>query len=1023
MPWRYLLIVLLVGVVLFQPFAGAVFSAEQVSTPVRAASEKDYPPYCIVTENEKPDGFSVELLRAALAAMGRDVTFETGVWSDVFQDLIRGRVQVLPLVGRTPEREGLFDFTFPYLSMHGSIIVREDSRGISGSSDLRGKRVAVMKGDNAEEYLRRSNLGAVIVPRPSFEIALRELSAGRHDAVVIQKLVAFQLMQKAGLNNLRAVGPPLAGLVQSFCFAVRKGDHQLLAVLNEGLAIVMADGTFRRLYAKWFSLLETSIRKKSRIVIGGDSDYPPYEYLDRNGQPAGFNVDLTRAIARQTGLNIHIQLGQWGDIREKLQTGEIDAVQGMFYSPQRDRVFDFSTPSTVVQHAIVTRKGDPSLNDLQGLAGKSIIVMSGDVMEDLAIQHGYRGQIVSVSSQEQALRLLSSGKHDCALVAKVPALYWIKKNRWRNLVVSDAPVHSAEYCYAVPEGKDTLLAQFSEGLAVIRATGEYREIRDKWLSSYDDKGTNFKSVLIYVFATTLLLLAMLVGTVLWNRSLRKQVDSRTGELRNEVAERTRTAQELLVAKEQAEAANRAKSSFLANMSHELRTPLNAILGFSNFLRCENGLSERQVANLSIISKSGEHLLTLINDVLDMSKIEAGRDAIEEVEFDLAGVVRDVMELMDMRAVSKGLHLELDQSSKFPPFIKTDQVKLRQILINLIGNAVKFTESGTVRVRMDTRHLAVPGRTMLLIDVEDTGPGIAVEDRERVFEPFVQIGHVATGKGTGLGLAITRQFVEIQGGRIFVEDSPGAGALFRVELPVGIVEYPVGTKGVGTEGRVIGLVPDQIEYRILIVEDEQENWLLLRQILEQVGFRVQVAENGAQGLDVFRAWRPHFIWMDIRMPVMDGLEATRRIRRLEGGHEVRIAACTASVMGESAEQCLLAGMDDFIRKPYRPDEIFACLVRNLGVAFIRKENPEEATLELLEKIDLEKLAALPPELIGEMTEALISLEEKRIAVFMQKLSEIDPCLVTVIGRYVDKLAYTEVLHAIQNRGNCAPLERS
>ncbi len=505
--------------------------------PVLAGCEPDYPPYCMVTENGGADGFSVELLRAALKAVGREASFETGPWPKIKQDLAEGRIQALPLVGRTPEREAFYDFTFPYLTMHGAIVVREDNTDIHGPSDLRGKRVAVLQGDNAEEYLRRARLGAAIVPLPSFATALRGLSDGQYDAVVIQKLLAFQLMESGRITNLKIAGPPLKAFTQNFCFAVRKGDRPLLASLNEGLAIVMADGTFRRLYAKWFSALETMGRTKSRIIVGGDDHYPPYEFLDENGQPAGFNVDLTRAIARHLGLQVDIRLGAWDGIRRGLEAGDIDVVEGMFYSAERAKEFAFSPPFTTVQHVIVTRKGSPELSTMAQLAGKSILVMRGDIMDDLAVKMGYERQLMAVASQEDALRMLAAGKGDCALVARVPALYWIHSKGWKNLAVSDHPLLSAEYCYATLPGQGDLLSQFSEGLAALKATGEYHKIQSKWLVPYEPPERTGREVLKVILVAALPLLALLAGSLLWSWSLRRQVAVKTEDLRSEMAQR------------------------------------------------------------------------------------------------------------------------------------------------------------------------------------------------------------------------------------------------------------------------------------------------------------------------------------------------------------------------------------------------------------------------------------------------------------------------------------------------------
>jgi len=356
-------------VAIFLCGAGAPTPARGATDPILSAAEIDYPPFCIVDADGRPDGFSVELMRAALAAMRREATFRTSTWKDVKGWLERGEVQALPLVGRTPEREYLFDFTFPYMSLHGAIVVRADTGGVQDLYDLRGKSVAVMKGDNAEEFLRREDRGIDIQTTATFDEALRRLSEGRYDAVVIQRLVAVRLIQETGLKNLKIVNRPIDGFRQDFCFAVKEGDRDTLALLNEGLALVMADGTYRRLHAKWFAALELPTHR--RIVVGGDRNYPPFEYLDENGRPTGYNVDLTRAIAREMDLDIEIRLMPWPRVVDGLQSGDIDILQGMFYSLQRDLTFDFTPPHIINQCVSVVRRGqDPppaTVNELMGL--------------------------------------------------------------------------------------------------------------------------------------------------------------------------------------------------------------------------------------------------------------------------------------------------------------------------------------------------------------------------------------------------------------------------------------------------------------------------------------------------------------------------------------------------------------------------------------------------------------------------------------------------------------------------------
>ena len=462
-----------------------------------------------------------------------------------------------------------------------------------------------------------------------------------------------------------------------------------------------------------------------------------------------------------------------------------------------------------------------------------------------------------------------------------------------------------------------------------------------------------------------------------------------------------------------QAANRAKSVFLANMSHELRTPLHAILGFSTLVRDDPGLSEQHRHDLDIVNRSGERLLDLIDDVLDVAKIESGMVAVENAPFDLRDVIRDTLDMMRPRARAKNLDLALAVFADFPRFARSDAGKLRQVLVNLISNAVKYTERGCVFLRLDAKPLEDPRRLRLTFEVLDTGIGIAAEDQARIFAPFVQAGKAGSQKGTGLGLSITRQFVELMGGTIRVTSALGKGSAFRVDLPVQKADQSeVMVASVDPE-KITALAPDQPEYRILIVEDEKENWLLLRCQLQDVGFHVRVAEDGAQGVELFRAWRPSLIWMDLRLPVMDGLEAARRIRQLDGGREAKIVAISASAFAHERDEVLAAGFDDFVRKPYRRNEIFDCIARQLSVRYLYGEAAPDK--EPASALCPPALAALPEDLRRELMNALISLDTERIAALVDLVSERDDTLGKALERHAGRFAYTEILNALEDGG--------
>ncbi|MFZ2305855.1 MAG: ATP-binding protein [Rhodoferax sp.] len=480
----------------------------------------------------------------------------------------------------------------------------------------------------------------------------------------------------------------------------------------------------------------------------------------------------------------------------------------------------------------------------------------------------------------------------------------------------------------------------------------------------------------------------LIGILLW--FLMRRID--------------RADRDLHAALDAAEAANRAKSVFLSNMSHELRTPLNAILGFAELMEHDDAIPQAEKRNLNTINRSGRHLLTLINDILDLSKIEAGRLTTQMQVCDSHELVATIVEAMELRARQKGLELNVHLGDDVPKFIRTDPGKLRQILINLLSNAVKFTVHGGIDLDVSTAQWDSQSTQLTLVFVvRDTGVGISDDELGRIFQPFYQTEHgIRSGEGTGLGLTIARQFAQLLGGELAAASVVNKGSAFTLRLPVEVAETMI---VLPPHRRVVGLAEGQTSRRILVVEDKEDNQRLLAQLLQRVGLEARIAANGQEAVEAFEAWHPHFIWMDMRMPVMDGYEATRRIRALPGGREVKIAALTASAFREDRGDIIAAGCDDVLSKPLDEEQLFAAMERLLGLAYRYAEPPTVAVAAADCGADL---ARLPTDLREELCRAAGILDEEATQRAIDRVRAADARLASELEEWVRTYRYDRIV---------------
>jgi len=649
-------------------------------------------------------------------------------------------------------------------------------------------------------------------------------------------------------------------------------------------------------------------------------------------------------------------------------------------------------------------------------------------------------------------------EHNPEWVYSRPDHRWIKSYvgapiRFRNRVLGFLNVNGATTHFFTPAHADQLLAFADQAAIAIENARLYRQVCEELTERLRVEDELRK----------------------YQQHLEDLVEERTRDLESA----TREAEE---ARKAAEAANQAKSIFLANMSHELRSPLNAILGFAQVMSRSETLADEHVEELEIILRSGEHLLALINQVLDLSKIEAGRVTIDKNNCDLYGMLQNIEDMFAYRIQNKPVQLHVEHTGALPHFIHTDEVKLRQILINLLNNAVKFTQEGSVtfhagtdlRVRpTEEEHTQGCTPITLYFEVSDTGPGIAPDEMDTLFEAFSQTesGRQAR-EGTGLGLTISRKFARLMGGDMQVRSEVGSGTTFRLTLPVEVPDT-ADIEPVAPIRRVLALEPHQCDadgkpYRILIVDNMPDNCRLLRSLLslpvgapnnrfqkpEAEGFELREAKNGQEAIDIWKSWHPHLIFMDMRMPVMDGYEATKKIRRLEveklrlicdqeteegqGGSSeksqifqpasgqaqiitshIKIIAITASAFEEERAKVLDAGCDDFIRKPFQEHEIFEALRKFLGIRFLYEQQEPEAadsepiislensqnqdsslTREALETLPVEWLTTLK---LGAETADIASLSE-----LIERIRTQDANIADELIRLIHNFEYDHIL---------------
>ena len=684
------------------------------------------------------------------------------------------------------------------------------------------------------------------------------------------------------------------------------------------------------------------------IRIGAETNYAPYEFQDSRGRFVGVVADYLDIVRYKLGTRFQVtQLPDFGTLENKLRKKELDVVLAVAHSADREEFLVFTKPYLQYVNVIVTRDDYSFVSGLKDFQENRVAVVEGHSSKQLAARVYPNFNVTAYPNLMDGLMAVSTGKTDGLVDDIFPIVYMIRNRQISNLKIATAVEKALQpQGFSVGVRKDwPELVGILDKVLVTISHEEQREISQKWLSvRYEDK-VDYRAIWTSAAVFSVILLA----GVFYIRQLSTQRKA------------------LLAARAEAEAANRSKDKFLANMSHELRTPLHAILGYADLVR-GGALPEpsRQEA-LSTIASSGRYLLSLINDLLDLSRIRSGHLELNPAPLQLAALLEEIAAMVRVEAHRKGLDFFLHAPAGLPETIEADGKRLRQILLNLLGNAIKFTDSGGVTLDVQCGQ-AEDGKVELRVSVQDTGVGISAKDTTRIFAPFEQAEEGQKQEsGVGLGLAITRELARLMGGDVAVDSQPGRGSQFRftVKLPVVQAQQDAVLPG----NPVVGY--DGARRSILVVDDQEENRRLLQQLLEPLGFGVTLAGGGKEAVASARANRPDLIVMDLRMPGMDGVEAARAIRRTPGLENSFIIAASASSADLERAEADQKTFVTCLRKPFQTGDLMDAIQRPLALnwryldASVTAENagdveaeaihpPRAALKELLELARVGKL---------------------------------------------------------------------
>ncbi|WLE99011.1 MAG: transporter substrate-binding domain-containing protein [Candidatus Electrothrix communis] len=919
---------------------------------IRVGESSEFEPQLIKRADGSFTGIVPEFYRLLEKRLGIRFKIIDDAWSGIIRRASEGKIDVVSLMNRQLAQEMGLLTVKPCYNMLPTVFAKKNSRlKFTKDEDLEGLRVAYFKDIVfLQRYFdeRKERIEAISADTPldAFTLLLRN----KADVAVGFNLDAYLLIK----NSILEIEPVYAfqELSDDSAVAVQPNMPLLADILQKAMNSISYEEQ-AKILSKWSWIpeqradsVELNPEERAWLVehpvvrVYLDAHRAPVEFRDNEGRYQGIAVEYLKHFEKVLGIRLEAaKRTSWAEGIEKMRHKKLDMIATISETGERRAFAVFTEPYLSMPVNIFARNDISYIGNLSNLTNRRAAVLESTAVAEWLTRDYPDITQVAVQATDDGLKMVAAGKVDAFIGNVVTGSYYLGKLRLNNVRIAGETSYTYDLSVAVRDDWPIFVGILQKALDSIEQP-EREAFFNRWMSIRYEHGTDY-TLLWKILAAVI---ALLILFSFWNRQLSKEVRQRKQ------------------AEDAARAANRAKSIFLANMSHDLHTPLNAILGFSEMMRRDHAIDSAQQEKLDIINRSAVNLLNIIDDILELARIDAGRVELKPEIFDLPELLRETEERLKTHAGTAGQRFIMELDPDLPCCIRMDRDKLRHILINLLSNALNITGKDCF---LRVRCLPAPDDSAAVtvqIEAKNNDTGISADRAGHLFEALSpDQSEEISYKNSGPGLIVSRSFIELMGGELSLNRTPEEDTLFRIDFPAFLTDEPVKTKRFKeTQGELPVLESCQDIWRILVVDDIPENRLLLNNLLLQAGFQTREAANGEQAVALFEEWHPHLIWMDLHMPVMNGYKATRHIRALPGGDRVKIAALTAGAFKEQHREILAAGCDEVLHKPFRVQNIFDSMKKHLEVRYIYEgaEDAEHVPLPVI--LTAEMLAKLPDE---------------------------------------------------------------